>query len=791
MEKNLRRPIVYIALAFSSGMAGQHQLNLNMAILIGLLAIEASTLFVFFHIYKRDNRNFLFVILMIMTMTIGGLWLSVADLKPSILSNHNNQHVTGQGTVVSVVKKDENIYKLVVRTNLILGSGVHEKTVVNYYGDFEKDRVFYDLPGRKIYFTGFVTLPDEMRNPNTFDYRYYLKTIGINTLIKCKQGDLEIDPKIEGKDNQIIHYLSMVKGEISKNFVLSIGEKRAGVISGMMWGEKDGIEGEVMEQFRMNGTAHILAVSGIHVGLVYLYLNKLFWRRKNIFSDSIIISLLFCYAAMANFSPSVMRAVIMIVIHIISKHIYCRYDFLCCGAVVITIMLIVNPFSLFNVGFQLSFLAIFSLAVILPFLQKIGSNFMNPILALQLGLAPMTAFVFNYFSLASLIANIPVIFLASLIIPLGLITIPLTIFDLPFLCFQSTAYGMRVLIDLMLTINDFVYNPGKSFLYVISPMLLFMMIYYFTLFFITSEGFQVLYARKKFEMIIKVMSFMMVTVIFLNIVIPNDFKKADIVFVDVGQGDCLHIKGEDGKNILFDGGGSINYDVGANVLMPYLLKNGVKKIDAAFVTHLHQDHYDGIATLAKKGFIKKLYIYEGNIIKEDIILEKTGLKKQQIGYLTAEDNVIINSDLSVQVLNPKQKTLEEYSNTDEKDENSSSLILRVNIKGFSVLMTGDIDIEGESRFIDDNKATACLETDILKISHHGSKYGTGDKILETLSPKVAVIQVGKNNFGHPQPSVVEKIKNKDIMLYRNDEKGAIGISLDEKRKNMRIVTMLE
>ncbi len=106
-------------------------------------------------------------------------------------------------------------------------------------------------------------------------------------------------------------------------------------------------------------------------------------------------------------------------------------------------------------------------------------------------------------------------------------------------------------------------------------------------------------------------------------------------------------------------------------------------------------------------------------------------------------------------------------------------------------MTGDIDTEGESRLIDFNRSTTSLETDILKISHHGSKYGTGDKILENLKPKVAVIQVGKNNFGHPNPSVVEKIIKKDIMLYRNDENGAIGISFDEKDKSMRIITMIE
>src|SRR5665648_445658 len=521
MERNLRRPIVFIALAFSSGIVVQHLFKINMIVLVGLLPIGNIMACIYFH--NRNKINLLFACLMITVVITGALCLTAADLKPSIISSFNNQYITGEGTVKSIVKKDEKIYKLVVVTNQIFNAPVEEKTIINYYGDLEKDYALYDLPGRKIYFEGLVTLPDKRRNPNTFDYRLYLRTVGIDALIKCDPKELEINNMIEGKGNQILNYLSIIKGKISKNLVLSIGEKRSGVISGMMWGEKDNIDDDIMEQFRMNGTAHILAVSGIHVGLVYLYLNKLFWGRRNVFSDMVIIILLICYAAMANFSPSVMRAVSMIIIHIISKHTYCRYDFLCSGAVTLIIMLIMNPFSLFNIGFQLSFLAIFTLAVILPFMQKIGRSFMNPVIALQFGLSPMTAFTFNYFSLSSLIANIPVIFLASLIIPLGLLTIPLTIFNLPFFFFHVTAHAMGCLTDAMLYINDFVFTPGKSFFYTKSPTVLFLLIYYFTLFFITSELFLILYKRQKYVLILKVIISMLVTVSLVNIATLDDF----------------------------------------------------------------------------------------------------------------------------------------------------------------------------------------------------------------------------------------------------------------------------
>jgi len=787
----LRRPIVFIALAFTLGIAVENLLKITIIVLISLLLIDFTGIYVFNR--KRNNMNLLNILFIITILLAGALYLIIDDIKTSTISTYNNQMISGEGTVKNAIKKDDDVYKLVIDANLIMNSEVKEKTIINYYGNLEKDFAISDLIGREIYFSGIVTLPEKRRNPGTFDYSLYLKSIGIYSLIKCNQGEVNIGGNIKGKGNQILNGLSLIKGEMSKKLILSIGGKRAGVISGMMWGEKDNIDDDIMEEFRMNGTAHILAVSGIHVGLVYIYLNKLSGGRKNLSSDIIIIILLICYAAMSNFSPSVIRAVMMITVHIVSKHMFCRYDFLSCGAATLIIMLFINPYALFNVGFQLSFLAIFSLAVILPFMQKFCSTFINPIIALQVGLSPMTAFVFNYFSLSSLIGNIPVIFLASLIIPLGLLLIPLTIFHLPFFLFHIIAHAMGYLTAIMLYINDIIYIPGKSFFYIKSPSIMFMIIYYFIIFFITSELFYILYKREKYRLIIKALIAVLVLASIINVIIFDDFKKSDIVFVDVGQGDCLHIKTHNGENILIDSGGNMNYDVGAKILMPYLLKNGVTKIDAAFVTHLHQDHYGGVITLAKKGMIEKLYMYESNKAEEETILKETGLNEGQITYIAQGDKIVFDEGISVKVLSPIRKSAAYYEEqkSNQTDENANSLILKLDYNGISVLMTGDIDYNGEKNLINQYLGTEELSVNILKVSHHGSKNGTSDGFLETLKPKIAVIQVGKNNFGHPHPSVIEKIQNKDIMLYRNDKNGAIGISVNEKGKNIKIVTMLE
>jgi competence protein ComEC len=780
-----------MAIAFSIGIAIENLFKINITFLIGILFI--GFIFVYIYSYKKRNVIILKIFFIIMILIAGAIYFTVNDMKASIVSEYDNKEIHGEGVIQNVVKKDTDIYRLVVEMERIYDTEIEEKTIVNYYGNLEEEYSIYELIGRKMYFKGAVTLPEKRRNPGTFDYRLYLKSLEIFTLIKCYKEEVYLGDNIVGKSNRILNKLSLIKGEITKKLIFSIGDKKAGVISGMLWGEKENINDDIMEEFRMNGTAHILAVSGIHVGLVYIYLNKLTWGRKNLSSDIIITILLIFYAAMANFSPSVMRAVIMITVHIISKHLFCRYDFLCSGAVTFIVMLFINPYSLFNVGFQLSFLAIFSLAVIFPFVQKIHSSFISPIIALQIGLSPMTAYVFNYFSLSSLVGNIPVIFIASLIIPLGLLLIPLTILNAPLFFFQIIANAMGFLTDIMLYINDLIFIPGKSFFYIKSPSIMLMIIYYFMIFFITSELFLVLYKREKYWLIAKLTITAILLAACINIFTVNDFKDSEIVFVDVGQGDCLHIKTNDGKNILIDSGGSINYDVGEKILMPYLLKNGVTKIDAAFATHLHQDHYGGIITLAKKGMIKKLFIYESNKMDEDTILNETGLKKEQIIYLVKGNNILLDDKVCIKTLSPERKSDDYYEaqKSNKADENANSLILKLEYNDFSVLMTGDIDQNGEKDLIRQYVGTDVLDVNILKISHHGSKNGTCDELLETLKPEIAVIQVGENNYGHPNSSVIEKIENKDIMLYRNDKNGAIGISLNEKDNNIKIVTMYE
>jgi competence protein ComEC len=253
------------------------------------------------------------------------------------------------------------------------------------------------------------------------------------------------------------------------------------------------------------------------------------------------------------------------------------------------------------------------------------------------------------------------------------------------------------------------------------------------------------------------------------------FDQANAVFVDVGQGDCLHIRTPSGKNVLIDGGGKESFDVGKRVLKPYLLKNGVKKIDLAIVTHLDIDHYEGIRSLAADGFIESLGLYAGNRLIEKQIMKDTGLAQNHMIYLHQGDRIQVDSMVWLEILYPEQKSKQVYeSEIQANDENPRSLVIRVHLGEYRILMTGDIDtyIEDEMMAV---QQSSNLEAEILKIGHHGSKYSTSDIFLKTVNPNIAVFLTGKNNYGHPHISILEKCREKGIMLYRTDENGAIGL----------------
>nr|WP_315022246.1 DNA internalization-related competence protein ComEC/Rec2 [uncultured Aminipila sp.] len=799
----MRRPAVFICGAYILGMAMELFLRLNQFIILIIAACSIIAMIVSMHFYKthrlRWNKKYLCLFFIAFTVGIfGAVQYSYQSNKIGILEKNQGEYLKIQGKVISVAEKDEENHKIIVVVKNLDGFGnlpSKEKILVNMYGPCPE---YYKLQGNIIQTIGFIELPTARRNPKTFDYKMYLKTKGISTIMSVMAENIQVSSKT---NNHYLNYLSEMKYIFKCNIYRLFDEQLAGLLMGMIFGDNSGLSEELYESFQKNGICHVLAVSGLHIGALYVCVNAILGGRKKIKFYIISVMILFFYASLANFSPSVMRAVLMITLHIFSKYMNCRYDMFTSGVITMSVMLCFNPLSLINLGFQLSFLAIFTLAVILPAAQRICDKSITPILVIQAGMAPISAFAFNYFSFSAFLANIPVIFIAGLLIPLGMLlllfsTIAASLPDLGMVTtvvnsgFQITGVVVEFFSKLLLLINDLAFIDNLSYKYVISPPLWTVLLYYGTLFFISSESFRIMWQRKHYKQIFR----FGITIICVTFILGNSlkdgFEHVQLTFVDVGQGDCLLIKTPEGQNVLIDSGGSSQYDVGKKLLLPFLLKNGVKEIDMAIITHLHTDHVGGLCSLSKELPVKKVGIYEGNSLISDKVEERVGVSAEHFVYLTKGQSVQIGKDLEIKVLYPSKKSFEEYSQMmeNEKDENATCLVMKIMFKGVSVIMTGDIDTNGEMNILADN-SDKCLNTDILKVAHHGSKYGSSQEFLEAVKPKIAVVQVGKNTYGHPDKKTLERIENAGAFVYRNDIQGAVGVEIKKDGK-VQIRTMI-
>ncbi len=660
------------------------------------------------------------------------------------------------------------------------------------------------VPGDIVLIKGTAEKPLGRRNPGCFDYSLYLKSIGITGVLKA---DSVYAYEKNGR-NSLTGKLYVMREEFLAELEGKGGEEAAAMTGAILFGKKDSMDEDVLEEFQKNGTAHVLAVSGLHIGMIYALIARLWRWRKGKFYFAVVMSFFFCYAVLASFSPSVTRAVIMIGLHQLAVLTGKRYDLFSAAFFTAAVMMLANPMCVFNTGFQMSFLAVLTMMLVTPAIDRLYKGIFTASISVQAGLMPYTAYVFNYFSPGAVLVNIPVIFLTGIIVPAGLSAMLLSVtasasaggaageaasavpaeficaalFSLSDTLFAVTADVMAGLCRMLVKLNSITAADGVTVFTVTSPPIALTAFYYLAMLAFVSEEGRLFIKRKGKKIIVVMLAAVIAASAGFGKMCGNGFGTADVTFVDVGQGDCIHFRSEDGGNYFTDGGGSINYNVGKKVLKPYLLKNGVRKLDGVFLTHLHTDHYKGIAELCREGMVRRLYLYEGNRINEEEILKDTGLEHDNLIYLYKGQTVRLSADTTVDILWPERKTEKKYKEMQEReeDENLSSLIMKINLGEASVLATGDVNEECLNQIEEVWKGG--ISCDILKVPHHGSKYSYSDEFVKQASPGYAVFQVGKNNFGHPNDGVVENYRQNGIMIYRNDKDGAVAFDFPDDRK---------
>lgn len=659
--------------------------------------------------------------------------IAFADMAGIIPENSRLSRIAGEearytGRVEAVERKDDG-YKLRVRLDDWDGITI----LLSYYGRLDDPE---DLYKRTIEFSAAIEKPQGRRNPGCFDYDRYLKSCGIQGRADVDSFDVIYEEDLPWNEAE----RKLMKQK--QRFIEELPQDAGGLVAGILFGDTSLIEDDVYEEFRVNGTAHVLAVSGLHIGILYAMLNKIIGAGRGKTRLLVIGTVLLAAGTLASWSPSVTRAAGMITIRTVAELCDRRYDTVTAMSAVAMVLIVRNPYVIFNAGFQMSFLAALSISFFMPHISKKVPDFAAVTLAAGAGLTPYQMFCFNSFSFTSFAANIPVVYLVGILMPLAALSFCL-------FCIGITPPGLmevvHALANLTEKINALSAMGGRGATDVTSPPLWAVALFYMAAFFLASETFEILRLRGLRKKIGTVLLIFCAVSSAIGLMTFCPVAKDDMVFVDVGQGDCVHIRAG-GKNILIDGGGNINYNVGKNILKPYLLKNGCSKTDMALATHLHTDHYKGIEELAEEGMVDSV---------------RTGVTAGRFFEIT--EYVVIEALWPVEIISGQ-------------DENENCSVFMVTYEDYKILITGDLDEEGEKELMRLYEGTDKLKADILKIGHHGSGGSTCDQFLNAVDPDICVIQAGKNNYGHPDPKVIEKCRENCIMVFRTDIHGAVGFS---------------
>lgn len=660
--------------------------------------------------------------------------------ETGVLAESQGNRVSATGKVVELSRSGEEGYRICC---LVEG----EKLLLSYYRPLEN---YGQLMGCTISFVCTVEKPRGASNPRTFDYSLYLSSRGIYYIAEAEKITAIYPPKSlwdKGKNR-------IFAGREGFFSAMSLSSQGEGLLRGVLFGDTKGLEEDTYETFRRNGTAHVLAVSGLHIGMLYGIYRRLYRRKKHPALTVLFILLLLIYGTAALWTVSVTRAVALILLSMGGELLDRRYDFTTAVSAAAIFSVMKNPYVVFGASFQMSFLAVMSIDFFAPLLERRMGGW-SAAAAVQLGLLPYMAYTFNFVSLAGLFSNIPVVFLISILVPVSICAFFLHLFcGLLLPGFIPVCEGLSAMV---IKVNHIFASATFLSFDVASPPLWITVLVYGAGFYLISEHFQVYYRRKSWKNLRFPAAALLLAVMIAAYAGASPFDKASAVFVDVGQGDCLHLRTEEGSHILIDGGGSVRYNIGEKTLKPYLLKNGIGRVDLAAATHLHTDHYRGLTEL-KEVFPVKAFLTEG----------EAGLR------------ISLGDSQWIDILWPEKETAK------SEDENLNSLIFKVYMKGFTILVTGDITEEGERMLLRRYQGTDVLCADVLKVAHHGSPYSSCEDFIRAVNPAIAVIGVGRNNYGHPSEKVIEKMRGLGIMVYRTDRDGAVGII--NKRGRLSVCT---
>ena len=641
----------------------------------------------------------------------------------------------------------------------------------------------------------------------TFDYRDYLARQGIHQVMNFPIVELQE----EGLGSPLLATVYDFRNAMGSSLERSFPEPQAAVAQTLLLGQRDNLPAELRGNFRNTGTSHLLAISGLHVGVVLVLTmagSAFLLGRKGTYFLIVPLLVLWGYALLSGMSPSVVRAAIMGTIYLVAVASGRPRNVFPALALAAGIMAGLDPGILRELSFQLSFAAVAGIALLAPpltewlqeklyltherggFVRSIARGaLLSAVVSLTATLATLPLIAFHFHQVPTL--GIPATILALPALPSILLSSALTVAAdalhptlgqiigwiayVPITYLTSLIQGFAAIPGGLIEIPQF--SGLLVWLYYVPLTLLALTPWPF----LDSIGSRIkalirpLSFRTRatnLRLLVPAAALLLLAAVTWAQVLSAPDGRLHVIFLDVDQGDSILIVTPKGQRILVDGGPD---PVGAVRALNNHLPFWDRRLDLVVATHPDEDHLAGLIGVVQRHPVTT--VVEGIPGDSPLYLRwRQALEEKPIEQIPVYRDASIRLDqgLTLNVLNPPLNS----SLTSNRDSNDNSVVLRLEYGSVSFLLTGDIGEESELELIREGEP---LSSTVLKVSHHGSHNSSSPFFLRAASPAVAVIQSGvENRYGHPHPEVVDRLQTLvgPDRLYTTSLHGTVEVTTD-------------
>ncbi len=768
-------PLIYLSCAWVAGIFLGSKLNLPLLlILTGLIPLP---LLFLFQQYKKS----IILTSLCLIILFGGAFCFQSSLPPddeSSLQFYNNQTVTIKG----MVNTDPEIRGKTTHLRLSASEIKLDKEWQKVSGT-----ALLFVPRYPAYSYGDVLLVTrKLETPpqlNDFDYKGYLAHQGIYSTMVYP----EIEIVERGKGFKPLAWVYSVRNRLSQTLASALPEPQASLAQGIVLGLRGNIPQPLKDAFALTGTAHILAISGLHLSIVagiLLSLGLWLFGRRRYTYIWLALGTIWLYALLTGMHPPIVRGAIMASLFLTAELLGRQRSGITSLAIAAAIMIGITPQILWTASFQMTFLAMAGLIFLAPPFQAIGRKAVKATLgeegpAVAIGniitdsfsvtLAAIVAVwpvVAYYFGIISFIAPLAT-FLALLALPgiiiAGVLTGGVGLVALPVA--QVIAWLAWLFLSYMLlVVNAFAAIP--LFYTEVGPFnTTLIWVYYLALataIYLISHRQQLARLKSAASKSISpvsrlpqkwvILPLLVVAILVSVAAATMPDNKLRVSILDVGEGDAILIS-RGSQQTLVDGGpdpNKISLELGK--AMPFWDRT----IELVVLTHPEADHITGLVEVLHRYRVKQVLESslenDTGIYKEwQRLIEENGIKQT---VAEAGQQIDLGHGIVMEVLHPPEELMEGTGS----DINNNSIVLRL-VKGeVSFLLTGDIEQEAEFELI---ARRANLGSTVLKVAHHGSDTSTTPEFLAVVNPQLVIISAGEDKpFDHPSPEVMERLKEK-------------------------------